>query len=515
MLRLWDIRFAVQRHSAAPIHRQIADHIVTHIKMGHLSAGMALPGSRELAATLNINRKTAIHAYDELIAAGWLECSNKRGTFVAKLHPPHTPIPAKAKLVEIGHATSIYPHKDVTSNLTARSIDFTVQQPLSFALPTDLLIKASKQAYILANKRQDILPLAYDLKSIIAQWLHMEKSMPIHTDQVAIVASKTIALWLCAKQLVAEGGYLAIGNQTSTHTQQALVSAGVPLLKVKENTHGIQLDDLEKLCINYHVRALYLPNDTLLTQETDNTKQALISLAQRLDFLIIEEESPVELSQYLGEHPPANVQFNERIIYISGFSEWVFPDISLAYVVANAPFIANLMQTYKTTCNQSTRINELTIHTLIQTGELKRHLKRVGRQFQQKKKLIYELLTRKPLQHANLNERKMVDTVATEIGFTKFGIKVQLSFSSTNPSSFQYASNSALIGTLMSKAHQHQLVLTAPELNLQQAGSYSLWLHFLHLNDQEITEGIARLQRLMDDFTVIPAITQLYPQAKN
>jgi GntR family transcriptional regulator/MocR family aminotransferase len=42
-----------------------------------------LPGSRELAESLEINRKTVIQAYAELEAQGWVTSEKTRGTFVS------------------------------------------------------------------------------------------------------------------------------------------------------------------------------------------------------------------------------------------------------------------------------------------------------------------------------------------------------------------------------------------------------------------------------------------------
>ena len=62
---------------------QIAHAIIDEIKRGRLAPGTALPGSRELAESLEINRKTVIQAYAELEAQGWVTSEKTRGTFVS------------------------------------------------------------------------------------------------------------------------------------------------------------------------------------------------------------------------------------------------------------------------------------------------------------------------------------------------------------------------------------------------------------------------------------------------
>lgn len=509
VLRPWDIRFAVQRNASAPIHSQIANHIITSIQLGHLTAGMALPGSRELAATLNINRKTAMHAYDELIATGWLECTNKRGTFVAK---PKSALPTKVNHASNETTYTPLTQRDTSLEIKASRIDFSAQKPLSFALPNEVLMKATRQALTLANKHYPTsLVGVFDLRNAIAQWLYMEKSMSVQADQVGVVGSKAMALWLCAKQLVIDGGYVVLGEQNSEFAHETLQAAGVPTLKVKCHSQGIDLEDLEKLCINYHVRAVYLPLSSMQNLvNIESSRQAIMSLAQRANFMVIEEDCALELQPSLENQPPSlglyhdNKTQHERIIYINAFSDWVLPHVSLAYVVASTSFIAGLTQTYQNMCHQSTLINELTILTLIQTGALKRHMKRLMRLYQQKKKWFTQRVATTLAHRANAtNAHTHLGNPQTyEFAISEFGIKVELSFPPTRFSSPSYISNAALIEAFMLEANHQQLTLTAPVPNPQQANTYSLTLHFLHLTEQEITAGILRLQSLMDRLAV-------------
>src|ERR1700722_6587993 len=83
MLRPWDFKIVIRRGSKAAVFLQIAHAIIDEIKRGRLAPGTALPGSRELAESLDINRKTVIQAYAELEAQGWVTTEKTRGTFVS------------------------------------------------------------------------------------------------------------------------------------------------------------------------------------------------------------------------------------------------------------------------------------------------------------------------------------------------------------------------------------------------------------------------------------------------
>lgn len=62
----------IDKEKKLPVYRQIAISIINAIRNGNVKAGMALPGTRELAKTLGVHRKTVIAAYEELNAQDWI-----------------------------------------------------------------------------------------------------------------------------------------------------------------------------------------------------------------------------------------------------------------------------------------------------------------------------------------------------------------------------------------------------------------------------------------------------------
>src|ERR1700722_8578372 len=93
MLREWKLHLKLglkRGEGASPVYLQIVHGLIAEIRRGRLSPGEVLPGSREMAEELGVNRKTVVVAYDELIAQGWLTSRGSKGTFVsAKLPEPN------------------------------------------------------------------------------------------------------------------------------------------------------------------------------------------------------------------------------------------------------------------------------------------------------------------------------------------------------------------------------------------------------------------------------------------
>src|ERR1700753_3444121 len=87
MLRPWPLTIVLDRRGDTPVGQQLVHALIEEVRRGRLQPGAPLPGTRELAESLKVNRKTVIIAYAELQAQGWLASENRRGTFVAENLP--------------------------------------------------------------------------------------------------------------------------------------------------------------------------------------------------------------------------------------------------------------------------------------------------------------------------------------------------------------------------------------------------------------------------------------------
>ena len=73
----------IEKGSAVPISRQIAEQIATLCASGSLRPGERLPSVRELARELAVNQNTILRVYERLLGEGLLEMRHGQGTFVA------------------------------------------------------------------------------------------------------------------------------------------------------------------------------------------------------------------------------------------------------------------------------------------------------------------------------------------------------------------------------------------------------------------------------------------------
>src|SRR5450830_922624 len=82
-LRKWRPLLKLDGAQPQASYRKIIEGLVSTIVEGRLRPGTLLPGTREMAQLLDVNRKTVILAYEEAVTKGWLVSIQRRGTFVS------------------------------------------------------------------------------------------------------------------------------------------------------------------------------------------------------------------------------------------------------------------------------------------------------------------------------------------------------------------------------------------------------------------------------------------------
>jgi GntR family transcriptional regulator len=90
----------IEKGSAVPISRQIADQIATLCVSGGVQPGERLPSVRELARELAVNQNTVLRVYERLCAEGLLEMRHGQGTFVAGRSSKHRMAAHRARIID-------------------------------------------------------------------------------------------------------------------------------------------------------------------------------------------------------------------------------------------------------------------------------------------------------------------------------------------------------------------------------------------------------------------------------
>lgn len=254
---------------------RIARAVSSAIVAGRLAAGARLPGSRTLARSLAVHRNTVVAAYQELLAEGWIEASEKRGTFVSRMIPDprprrFAPMPARSGVpARVGYrlaaAPAIVPDEldgDAPSaSRQPRVLRLGGGVPDVRLMPIDALARAYRRA--LLRHGSDTLRYSQPygqprLRAALAAMLAQTRGLSTRPSDVLIVRGSQMALALAVRALVEPGDVVAVESLGYRPAWQVFASAGADIAPLPVDSDGLQIDPLRRLLARRPIRALYV-----------------------------------------------------------------------------------------------------------------------------------------------------------------------------------------------------------------------------------------------------------------
>jgi GntR family transcriptional regulator/MocR family aminotransferase len=389
MLRPWELRIVLARESGQPAYLQIANALIDAIRQGRLPAGTALPGTRELAARIGVNRKTVQQSYDELIAQGWLTAEATRGTFVSAALPIIAPAPAARQaapsetVFELRRAAPDLPYVAPTLGM----ITFDDGAPDTRLMPAELVARAYRRALLEAAHKNR---LGYSdprgllvLREAVADMLRADRGLNCTAENICITRGSQMAIFLSARLLAAPGDEIAIESLSYPPAREAFGAAGAGIHAVPVDEHGLDTETLEALCRRTKIRAIYVtphhhfPTTVVLPPER---RIRLAALAEQYEFAIIEDDYDHEFHfSHRPLLPLASAQGFGRLVYIGSLSKLLSPSLRIGYLVGSKNLIARAAAEVMMIDRQGDPVTETAAAELMTSGALKSHARKVLR----------------------------------------------------------------------------------------------------------------------------------------
>jgi GntR family transcriptional regulator / MocR family aminotransferase len=340
------------RDGPIPLHRQLYEELREAILTRRLAPGMRLPSTRTLASELGISRYTAVDAFRQLCAEGYLEGKVGAGTCVARTLPDdllRPAPPATSAWRPLRERRPRSQRSDVQMALgrpllcTRRgqprhSQPFQVGVPALDAFPGDhwgrLVARYARAMPVSMRGYQD--PAGYaPLRRAIASYLAAARGVHCTAEQVIVVSGSQQGIALTAQVLLNPGEAVWMEDPGYLGAKGALLGAGARLIPVPIDAEGLEVEAGNARCPGARL-AFVTPSHQCPLGVTMSLRRrlAVLEWAREAGAWIIEDDYDSEY-RYVGR-PLAALQGLDtagRVIYSGTFSKVLFPALRLGYLV--------------------------------------------------------------------------------------------------------------------------------------------------------------------------------------
>lgn len=395
------------KESTFPVFRQITDKLIGLVREGLLQPGIFLPGTRQMAEMLCVNRKTIIKVYEEMLAENWLESVTRKGYRVIPELPLIKPRTFQPK------ASSFLSQKDFDYQEINTAVNFTAERKLKYS---DILVddgypdprlspyREMNRVYsdqtsnmgtkqLLPNRPQGGLK---DLKDCTSAMLNDSRGLNISANEIVITRGGQMPLYLAATVLIKKGDLVAVGEINDPLANEILEHAGARLLRIKMDADGLDLDHLEEILKTRRIKMLYLvphshyPTTIVMSGER---RLELIRLMKIYDFWVVEHDLGYDFDFSNSPILPlASAGHSGKLIYISAFDRIISSSIRLGYLVACPEIISRVAHLQGLIDQHGDVQMENMLSRMIRSGDFNRHITKSKKLYAQRCEFLSTLL---------------------------------------------------------------------------------------------------------------------------
>ena len=399
---------AIDQKSGQPLYRQIYGHVRQCILDGRLAPGARLPSTRQLAADLRVSRSTAVQAYEQLRAEGYIEGLGGAETRVTGALPDSF-VRASAREVD---AQNVPLKSSLVASSRARATAACMRRcplpvgmgPRAFraGVPAVDVFPVDTWGRIMARRwsRTPARDLAYGdpfgyrpLREAIADYLRAARGVRCTADQVMVVAGSQQGLDLSARVLLDPGDKVWLEDPGYHGARGAFTAAGANVIPVPVDQDGLDVMAGRTLAPDARL-AFVTPSRQLPLGATMSLPRrlALLEWASASRAAIFEDDYDSEF-RYASRPLPA-LQGLDRagcVLYAGTFSKVTFPSMRLGYLVVPSSLIDVFAASRHFLDFHSPFLEQAVMTDFIVEGHFERHIRRMRAIYHERQVLLVNL----------------------------------------------------------------------------------------------------------------------------
>ncbi len=376
----------IDKKQSMPITSQLTQQLREAILCGKIEAGQKMPPTRQLAKELGISRNSIVQVYEQLLAEGFLTSRVGSGTYAADIEV----------LSQYPNKRFHYESVQFDTDSQTDVIVFDAGNPDTSSFPRALWGKMLKEACL------DVEPDAFGygipgghpiLKKALSDYLYRAKGIYCEKERIFIVPGMSAGIELVSRLLYNNDTSAIAEDPCLIFARHAIEKSGLQVLPVESDTSGICVDmlpDVKDLRLIYVASSHQYPLGGVLPA---SRRVALLKFAQEHDAYVIEDDYDSEF-RYHGEPIQSLWHLNsDRVIHLGSLSNVFSPSLRIAYMIL-PPSLSMPAYELVTTLNiWIGSIKQIAVSRLLETKELDRHIYRMKKRYDAKRKHLIKCLT--------------------------------------------------------------------------------------------------------------------------
>jgi DNA-binding transcriptional MocR family regulator len=351
------MKILINRQSTISIREQVYLEIAQRIRTGLLEPMSKLPSVRELSRELSISLVTAHYVYKMLDNNGLTKSIPGKGTFVRNVeskadHPnPAATFDWQLSIPDYLPRASFWSQSSV--RLSPNILDLASACVHHSLLPIPLIQASIQQTleefpdYLgqYANFQGDS-----DFLHTLTAYLKL-LSISLAPHQLIVTNGTQQGIDLFTRTFLGPGDTIAVETPCFSGAIDAFRLSHVNLQPIPVDSNGIRIDILEDLAPHIRLKGIYTvptgqnPTGAIMSL---SRRQDLLHFAREHNVLILEDEPHRELEMARIKNsilpPPLKMLDTDgRVIYLKGFSKFLFPEMRLGLLAADGSIYNRLL----------------------------------------------------------------------------------------------------------------------------------------------------------------------------
>ena len=235
-----------------------------------------------------------------------------------------------------------------------------------------------------------------ELRKKIAHRINKKFNTSLDLEQILITAGSQQGLFLMGRAFIDESDKVVVSGPTYLAALTAFNNFSPKYVEIPLDENGMKTDLLEErlkegLNIKYAYTVPTFQNPTGVTMSASRRKE-LLRLAEKYDFLVIEDSPYNELRYQGSEINPIISMKSDRVLFLGTFSKILAPGFRIGWVAGNKKLIRKLEIIKQSIDLCTNTFSQKIIQRYLNTGKIEEQIKKIKDIYGSKRELLLKAL---------------------------------------------------------------------------------------------------------------------------